>query len=268
MDKKQQERIDAILEDQAIISRATRGIIMGMEEDVSRRQLQNAEAMEFMQTMAGIMGASSAVITSLAGFASAASGVGKAAGLLAKAVEDGREAGSALRAAVEGATGDPEGEDEEDQEQEEDIPAEVVEEKKTTRKRKSRAKKKDPEPLPPLGEDGPADADDDGFGFTVTDETEDGVDDEFGFEADPEEPKKEAKAEAKVEKPAEPEFTLEIVRSKLAALCQVGLQPQVKQLITDAGAERITEVAPEKYAGIMEKAKELDTKAKAGKGVS
>lgn len=261
MDKKQQERIDAILEDQAVISRATRGIIMGMEEDVSRRNLQNAEAMEFMQTMAGIMGASSAVITSLAGLANAASTSGQVFRALADQLPKDAEK-----------AGEPEGEDDEDQDQEqgEDVPAEVVDEKKTTRKRKSRAKKKDPEPLPPLGEDGATDDED--FGFTVTEEpASDEVDDGFGFGDDSEASTKtetKAKAEVKVEQPEAPELTLEIVRSKLAALCQVGLQPQVKQIITDAGAERITEVEPEKYAGIMESAKKLEARAKAGKGVS
>lgn len=250
MDKKQKQQIDAILEDQAVISTITRNNIMLITNEMTERKLLHAEEMELLQTMAGIMGASSAMITSLAGLSAAASASGQVFRALADQVP------------VDAVEMDK------DDEGGEDMPEETTEEEKPKRKRKSRAKKKDPEPLPPLGEDGPADADDDGFGFTVTDETEDGVDDEFGFEADPEEPKKEAKAEAKVEKPAEPEFTLEIVRSKLAALCQVGLQPQVKQLITDAGAERITEVAPEKYAGIMEKAKELDTKAKAGKGVS
>ncbi len=250
MDKKQKQQIDAILEDQAVISTITRNNIMLITNEMTERKLQHAEEMELLQTMAGIMGASSAMITSLAGLSAAASASGQVFRTLADQVP------------VDAVEMDK------DDEGGEDMPEETTEEEKPKRKRKSRAKKKDPEPLPPLGEDGPADADDDGFGFTVTDETEDGVDDEFGFEADPEEPKKEAKAEAKVEKPAEPEFTLESVRSRLAALCQVGLQPQVKQLITDAGAERITEVAPEKYAGIMEKAKELDTKAKAGKGVS
>lgn len=258
MDKKQKQQIDAILEDQAVISTITRNNIMLITNEMTERKLQHAEEMELLQTMAGIMGASSAMITSLAGLSAAASASGQVFRALADQVPV--DAGE-MDKDDEGGEDDLEGTGE-------DMPEETTEEEKPKRKRKSRAKKKDPEPLPPLGEDGPADADDDGFGFTVTDETEDGVDDEFGFEADPEEPKKEAKAEAKVEKPAEPEFTLEIVRSKLAALCQVGLQPQVKQLITDAGAERITEVAPEKYAGIMEKAKELDTKAKAGKGVS
>lgn len=80
----------------------------------------------------------------------------------------------------------------------------------------------------------------------------------------PAEAKKPAKSEpvADVETPAEPEpeptpepeYTLEQVRAKLAALSQDGKQAQVKKIITEAGAKKLTEIPPEKYAEVMAKA--------------
>ncbi len=54
-----------------------------------------------------------------------------------------------------------------------------------------------------------------------------------------------------------PEYTLEQVRAKLAALSQDGKQAQVKKIITEAGAKKLTEIPPEKYAEVMAKAEAI-----------
>lgn len=54
-----------------------------------------------------------------------------------------------------------------------------------------------------------------------------------------------------------PEYTLEQVRAKLAALAQAGKQKQVKSLITSFNVKKLTDVPEEKYAELMERAEEL-----------
>lgn len=56
---------------------------------------------------------------------------------------------------------------------------------------------------------------------------------------------------------AQPQITLETVRLKLAELAQAGKQQQVKALITSFGAQRISDVQPEKYPELLQKASEL-----------
>lgn len=54
-----------------------------------------------------------------------------------------------------------------------------------------------------------------------------------------------------------PKVTLETVRAKLAALAQSGKQAEVKQLITNFGAKKLTEIPKEKYPELLKKAEEL-----------
>ena len=51
--------------------------------------------------------------------------------------------------------------------------------------------------------------------------------------------------------------TLEEVRSKLAALTQAGKQAEVKQLITDLGVVKLSDVPKEKYPQLLETARKL-----------
>lgn len=51
--------------------------------------------------------------------------------------------------------------------------------------------------------------------------------------------------------------TLEEVRAKLAKLSQAGKQAQVKALITQFGASKLTEIPAEKYAELMSAAEEI-----------
>jgi len=57
--------------------------------------------------------------------------------------------------------------------------------------------------------------------------------------------------------PFETPVTLEQVRAKLSALSQAGKQAQVKKLITDLGAAKLTEIPAERYAELLAKAEEL-----------
>jgi len=57
--------------------------------------------------------------------------------------------------------------------------------------------------------------------------------------------------------PFETNITLEQVRAKLTPLSQAGKQAQVKKLITDLGATKLTEIPAEKYAELLVKAEEL-----------
>jgi len=52
-------------------------------------------------------------------------------------------------------------------------------------------------------------------------------------------------------------YTLEEVRAKLGDLSQNGKQQAAKNLITEAGAQRLSDIPPEKYAEIMKKAEAL-----------
>lgn len=52
-------------------------------------------------------------------------------------------------------------------------------------------------------------------------------------------------------------ITLEQVRAKLAALSQAGKQAEVKALITEFGAKKLSDVLADKYPEILEKAEVL-----------
>ena len=52
-------------------------------------------------------------------------------------------------------------------------------------------------------------------------------------------------------------ISLEDVKTKLAALSQDGKQAQVKALITEFGAKKLSDIPPEKYVALLEKADEL-----------
>jgi hypothetical protein len=63
-----------------------------------------------------------------------------------------------------------------------------------------------------------------------------------------------------VVKPKEPEsksITLEEVRATLASLSQDGKQAQVKELITQFGAKKLSDIPVEKYAELLERAEGL-----------
>lgn len=60
-----------------------------------------------------------------------------------------------------------------------------------------------------------------------------------------------------VESESTPPITLEQVRAKLAALSQAGKQAQVKKLINDCGASKLTGIPAEKYAELMKAAEAL-----------
>lgn len=51
--------------------------------------------------------------------------------------------------------------------------------------------------------------------------------------------------------------TLEEVRAKLATLSQDGKQTQVKALITELGAKKLSDIPTEKYVELLKKAEEL-----------
>ncbi len=51
--------------------------------------------------------------------------------------------------------------------------------------------------------------------------------------------------------PGAPTVTLEQVRAKLAALSQAGKQAEVKKLITDCGATKLTDIPAEKYGALL-----------------
>jgi len=54
-----------------------------------------------------------------------------------------------------------------------------------------------------------------------------------------------------------PKVTLEQVRAKLAELTRNGKREQVKALLNEFGANKLSEVPAEKYAELMEKADEI-----------
>lgn len=58
-------------------------------------------------------------------------------------------------------------------------------------------------------------------------------------------------------KPTVKEITLEEVRAKLAALSQDGKQAQVKALITEFGAKKLSDIPSCKYPELLEKAEVL-----------
>lgn len=73
-------------------------------------------------------------------------------------------------------------------------------------------------------------------------------------------PEKEPEAESSAAPPEDEDsisYSLEDVRAKLAALNKSGKRAQVKELLTAFGVEKLSEIAPELYAGLMEKAEVL-----------
>jgi hypothetical protein len=59
------------------------------------------------------------------------------------------------------------------------------------------------------------------------------------------------------EPPKKKQPNLEEVRAKLAALSQDGKQAQVKALITEFGAKKLSDIPAEKYEELLKKAEEL-----------
>lgn len=59
------------------------------------------------------------------------------------------------------------------------------------------------------------------------------------------------------EKQTEPEVKLEVVRTKLAELSRAGKQAQVKELLAEFGATKLSEVDPSRYVELLAKAEEL-----------
>jgi hypothetical protein len=53
-------------------------------------------------------------------------------------------------------------------------------------------------------------------------------------------------------------ISLEEIRTKLAALVQSGKQQQVKDLISQYGVRKLTEVPPEKYADLLKALEQID----------
>ena len=75
-------------------------------------------------------------------------------------------------------------------------------------------------------------------------------------------PSTEVAADAKekaqdVEFTEEKTYTLEEVREKLSTLSRNGKRAEVKALIEGCGVSKLTEIPPEKYAEVMQKAGEL-----------
>ena len=58
-------------------------------------------------------------------------------------------------------------------------------------------------------------------------------------------------------KPEEKPPSFEEVRAKLTGLSQAGKQAEVKQLITDLGATKLSDISPEQYTELLEKAGQL-----------
>jgi len=76
----------------------------------------------------------------------------------------------------------------------------------------------------------------------------------------PEEKEETQKEEVKKEvKPTENTsgLTFEQVRVKLAEISQKGKQQELKQLITDMGAEKLSDIPEEKFADLIERAEAL-----------
>jgi hypothetical protein len=76
-------------------------------------------------------------------------------------------------------------------------------------------------------------------------------------ERTPEKPA-EAVKQTKPQQENTPEITLEVVRAKLAALNQAGKQKEVKALITGFGVRKLTDIPAERYAEVLEQAKQLE----------
>lgn len=63
--------------------------------------------------------------------------------------------------------------------------------------------------------------------------------------------------ETEIKKSEVKEITLEEVRARLAALSQDGKQAQVKALITEFGAKKLSDIPSSKYQELLEKAEVL-----------
>lgn len=71
------------------------------------------------------------------------------------------------------------------------------------------------------------------------------------------EPEPESETKGPAEEKTAPNITLERVRAKLAALSQSGKQAEVKKLIANFGARKLTEIPQEKYLELLKKAEEI-----------
>lgn len=71
------------------------------------------------------------------------------------------------------------------------------------------------------------------------------------------EPKPKARPKPKPEQKTEPVIPLETVRAKLAALSREGKQSQVKALISEFGATKLTDIPAEKYGELLKAAEGL-----------
>ena len=67
----------------------------------------------------------------------------------------------------------------------------------------------------------------------------------------------EASFEAKVQEPKSESITIEKVRAVLAEKSQSGKQPEVKELITKFGANKLTDIDPAKFAELLKEAEAL-----------
>lgn len=63
--------------------------------------------------------------------------------------------------------------------------------------------------------------------------------------------------ESKEEEASIKNITLEDVREKLVFLSQKGKQKEVKELITNFGAEKLSDIPAEKYLEVLKKAEEI-----------
>lgn len=63
--------------------------------------------------------------------------------------------------------------------------------------------------------------------------------------------------EALTDEAPKTEYTLEIVRAKLAKLSQAGKQAEVKALITKFGAKKLTDIPADKYPQLMAEAEAI-----------
>ena len=73
--------------------------------------------------------------------------------------------------------------------------------------------------------------------------------------ADKEKPTPEPDPEVSEEKPT---ATIDQVRAKLAPLLKGGKQKQIEKIFKSFGAEKLTEIAPEDYAALIEMAAEYE----------
>lgn len=70
-----------------------------------------------------------------------------------------------------------------------------------------------------------------------------------------EKPKAETKKEVKAE--TKPEISMETVRAKLAAIAQAGKQVEVKKLLGEFGAAKLSDIPVENYADLLAKAEKI-----------